>query len=236
MVAWLKTISDVVYELNVKRYMFRQVWRLIEDNPQLAKRQSHVYGWLHDLYAEAMAMAVRRLCDNDDRTVSLVRFLATVKRHPQLVSRTAYASLVPEDTFKAPGLPRKVSLMLRDQMITRAYDEMFGAGVDQPRGKQIGKEIGTLRRLATNIVEYANKRIAHHDKEPPRQFPELTEIDAVIDNAIAIVQKYLLLLTAVSTEFRVIFQYDLMSPFRVAWLPDPPSHPPLPSVSETPAG
>jgi AbiU2 len=236
MVAWLKTISDVVYELNVKRHMFRQVWRLIENNPELAKRQSHVYGWLHDLYAEAMAMAVRRLCDNDDRTVSLARFLAVVKRHPQLVSRTAYASLIPDDTFKAPGLPKEAALILRDQMITRAYDEMFGVGIDQPRGKQIGKEIDSLRRLAANIVEYANKRIAHYDKEPPRQFPELTEIDAVIDNAITTVQKYLLLLTAVSTEFHVIFQYDWMSPFRVVWMPDTPRHPELPSISQAPAG
>ena len=220
LVDWLKIVHDHVYDLKVKQFMFKTVWRLIDENPELQKRQSHLYMWLHDLYAEGMAMAIRRLCDNDPRTVSLVRFLAFVKRDPSVISRTAYGERFPADTITAPGLPADVKAVLRDHLINRGYDQTAGEGILQPRGKDLGKEIGELKRLADEIVEYATKRIAHFDKEPPTQFPTLKAIDAVIDHATELVRKYNLLLKAVDVDLGVHFQYDWLAPLRVTWLPD----------------
>lgn len=222
LIAWLEMLHTVIYELRVKRHIFKTIWRLIEENPELRQRQSHVYVWLHDLYAEGMAMAIRRLCDPDDRTVSLVRFLRFVKRDPSVISRAAYGDLFPVDTITSPGLPQEVRSFLRERLINEGYDQTVGKDVLQPRGKDIGKEIGELTRLAANVVEYANKRIAHHDKTPPSTFPTLADIDSVIEHASDLVQKYLLLLKATSTDMGVRFQYDWLAPLRVAWLPDHP--------------
>jgi hypothetical protein len=220
LVKWLEMLHDFVYELRTKQFIFKTIWRLVEENPELRARQSHIYVWLHDLYAEGMAMAIRRLCDRDDRTVSIVRFLQFVKRDPSVISRAAYGDLFPQDTITAPGLPQAVRSLLRERIINEGYDQSVGKDVLQPRGKDIGKEIGELTRLAASIVEYANRRVAHHDKTPPSTFPTLTDIDLVLDHAAELVQKYVLLLKATSTDLRVHFQYDWLAPLRVPWLPD----------------
>jgi hypothetical protein len=220
LITWLKTLQDQIYELRVKRFIFDTTWRLIQENPELQNRQSHIYGWLHDMYAEAMAMAIRRLCDPDTDTISLVRFLDFVKRDLGAVSRDSYAALFPEDTIAAPGLPKEARSLLREHLIKNGYDQTVGQDVAQPRGKDVRKEVRELTQLSESIIDYANKRIAHHVKTPPTKFPELGEINTVIDHATEIVQKYLLLLTATSTDMDVHFQYDWLAPFRVPWLPD----------------
>jgi hypothetical protein len=220
LIGWLDIIHNQVYDLVMNQFMFNSVWKVIEDNPELQKRPSHFYGWFRGLYAQAMAMAIRRLCDNDPRAVSLVRFLAFVKKDPSVVSRETYASLFPADTINHPGLPTEVKSMMRERMINQGYDTTVGEGVLQPRGKDLGKEIAELKCLADEILEYATKRIAHFDKEPPSVEPTLEAINTVIDHASEIVQKYVLLLKAISTEMGVHFQYDWLAPFRVAWIPE----------------
>src|SRR5436305_7372584 len=140
---------------------------MIECNPELQKRQSHVYGWFFDLYVEAMAMAVRRLCDNDARTVSLLRFLRFVKRDPSVISRAAYSEMFPQDMINASALPAEVKVILRDRIINKGYDATVGEEVLQPRGRDLSKEIRELEQLSNEIVGYANRRVAHFDKEPP---------------------------------------------------------------------
>lgn len=220
LIEWLDIIHKQVYDLVMNQFMFKSVWKVIEENPELQKRSSHFYGWFRSLYAQAMAMAIRRLCDNDPRCVSLVRFLTFVRKDPSVISRESYANLFPDDTVKHPALPAEVTAVLRERIIKHGYDTAVGEGVLQPRGKDLGKEIGELKHLADEILEWATKRVAHFDKEPPSADPTLEMIDTVIAHASELVQKYVLLLTAVSTEMGVHFQYDWLAPFRVAWIPE----------------
>src|SRR5690349_12629363 len=60
LVEWLDIIHDQVYDLVMNRFMFKSVWRVIEESEELKKRPSHFYGWFRSLYAQAMAMAIRR--------------------------------------------------------------------------------------------------------------------------------------------------------------------------------
>lgn len=220
LIEWLRVISDQVSDLRAKRLIFRTIWRLIEENPELQKRQSHVFLWIHNLYVEGMAMAVRRLCDVDPRTISLVRFLSFVKKDPSVISRMAYGNLFPADTISTPALPADVKAALRDHLINRGYDQVVGNGVEQPRGKDLSREISELKTLADEILEYATKRLAHFDKEPPSRFPSIDAIDVVIDHATDLVKKYYLLLTAIDMDLDIHFQYDWLAPLRVTWLPD----------------
>jgi hypothetical protein len=219
LIQWLRTLQDQVLSLRLNQQIFKSVWHLIETNPELQARQSHLYGWIHNMYAEGMAMAVRRLCDSDERTISLVRFLTFVKSDPTVISRNAYAALFPEDTINHPALPKEVRLALRNHVINTGYDKLVGENAAAPDKRQLGKEIGELKRLAATIIGYAHKRIAHHDVDPPKSFPTLEEIDSVIDLAAKIIQKYLALFEAVHNEMdSVVMQYDWMAPLRVPWL------------------
>lgn len=220
LIEWLKVIHDHVYDLSSKQFIFGHLWRLIKENPELQKRQSHLYLWIYNLYVESMAMAIRRLCDEDDRTVSLVRFLGFVKKDPSVISRAKYGNLFPTDTISHPALPGEVKAALRKHIINRGYDQTVGECISQPRGKDLRKEIRQLTRLADEIVDYATKRVAHFGKEPPKLYPGLESIDRVIEQSSAIVQKYYLLLKAVDMDMNVYFHYDWSAPLRVTWLPD----------------
>lgn len=220
LIAWLEELERIVYEVKFKQFVFKSTWDVITSNPELQKRPSHFYDWLTNLYFESLVMAIRRLCDDDSQTLSLVTFLRSVKKNPSVVSRAAYAELFPPDTIKHPGMPRQVKAALREHLINEGYDETVGKGLDQPTGKDIRRETAELKRLAERILTFANKRLAHYDREAPKEVPTLDDIDAFLEHATKLVQKYLLLLKAVSTDLRVHFQYDWLSPFRVAWLPD----------------
>src|SRR5207248_2291579 len=92
-----------------------------------------------------------RCCNEDDRTVSLARFLAFVKRDTTVISREAYGNLFPADTISPPAMPGEVKAWLREHLINRGYDHTVGEGIVQPRGRDL-KEIGELKRLADEIV------------------------------------------------------------------------------------
>lgn len=221
LVAWLAALEVIAHQLKLKQQIFEGVWKVITDNPELQKRPSHFYDWMTNLYLESMAMAVRRICDDDKRTLSLVTFLRLVRADPSFISRESYGSLFPADTVSNPGLPAEVKAMIREQIINKGYDHAVGEGVDQPRDDDISREISTLLKLAKKILNFANKRLAHFDQKPPKDIPTLADIDAVIAHSTKLIQKYLLLLKAVSVDMGVYMQYDWLAPFRITWLPDP---------------
>jgi hypothetical protein len=219
LIAWLQILYEQVYDLRLRRSIFETMRKMIDKNPELQGRPSHVYAWLYDLYLDGMAIAVRRMCDEDDRTVSLVRFLNFVKREPSVVSRSAYGAMFEKGSVGGPGLPEEAKELLRQGIVDRAYDEAFGKGVDQPRGKDIRKEIRELRGLGREVIEYADKRVAHFDKKPPTSYPSIEAIDVFLAKATELIKKYTLFLKAVSTDMGIYFQYDWLAPFRVPWLP-----------------
>jgi hypothetical protein len=189
-------------------------------NPELQKHPSHFYDRMTNLYLESMAMAVRRICDDDRRTLSLVTFLRLVREDPSLISRAAYGSLFAADTVTHPGLPIEVKAMLRERIINSGYDQTVGAGVEQPNEKDISKEITALLKLADTICTFADKRLAHFNRQGPKELPTLADINAVIEHSTKVIQKYLILLKTVSTDMDVHMQYDWLAPFRVTWLPE----------------
>ena len=218
----LETIERQVYDLRLRQFIFNRVWSVVSEHPKLATMSSHIFPWLYFGHLEACVMAVRRLCDEDDRTVSLVRFLLLLKRAPALVSRSAYGALFPAETVNAPSVPEPVRRLMRERIIENGYDLTVGVGLDQPRGKDFRKEIAELKRLASNVITYANKRVAHHDQEAPSAFATVTDLDNFISRATEIIVKYTLLLKAQTADMNIYFQYDWLAPLRIAWLPEMP--------------
>lgn len=215
---WLKVLEDELYRMRFDQHVYKTVWKVIEESPDLQTRPSHFYAWLHDTHAQAMAMAIRRLRDPRRKTISLVTFLTRLKGDPSVVSRRHYASLFPPSFPNTPGLPREARQALRKHMINREYDRLVGHRQNQPTAEQLDEEINELQRLANRVVGYATKRIAHYDEEPPEDLPSLDEFDVVLDYAEELIRKYILLFHAVSTEFGIHIQYDWLAPFRVAWI------------------
>jgi AbiU2 len=220
LVEWLNELESIVYLMKFKQFMFHGTWDVIRGNEELQKRRSHFFDFFTNLYLESMAMAIRRVCDDDSRTLSLVTFLHLVRSNPELVSRAAYASFFPEYTIANSTLPKAVRALMREYIINRDYDNIVGKGLDQPTDKDICRDISSLRKPAKKLLTFVRKRVAHFDREAPKDLPTLADIDSLVEAATKLVQKYLLLLKGSSSELDLHFRYDWLAPFRVAWLPD----------------
>ena len=217
---WLKVLEDALYKMRVDQEIFRGVFDIIENNKELQTRQSHFYAWMYDNYVERMAMGVRRLRDSRPKTISITTFLRRLMGDPSVVSRKYYFSCFRPDHLHIPMLPKAQNDQLRRQAINGGYDKLVGEGLQQPDGHTIECEIAWLEGFGAPVVEYATKRIAHHDENPPTTFPTLVDVDAFIEYAEKLLQKYIVLVTCASMDFDPHFQYDWRSPFRITWLPD----------------
>lgn len=217
---WLKVLEDEIFRMRVDQHIFQVVFRIIEKNPDLSKRESHLYGWMYDNYLERMAMGVRRLRDTRRGTISLTTFLRRLSGDPSVVSRKYYFAHFEEDYPRIPAATKAEKEMLRKHFIGGEYDRLVGQGWQQPTADQLESEIAWLEMFGASVVEYATLRIAHHDETPPSNFPSLDDVDMFIDYAEELLRKYIVLVKGVSTYFDANFQYDWLAPLRITWLPD----------------
>jgi hypothetical protein len=216
---WLKVLEDAIWRMRVDQHIFRAVFHIIETNPQLQKRQSHLYIWMYDNYVERMAMGVRRLRDPRRGTISLTKFLRRLSGNPSLVSRAFYFSHFPADFPRIPRATKPQKAFLRKSFLNREYDRIVGEGLSQPTAEQFENEVAWLDSFGAPVVEYATRRIAHHDEVPPTTFPSLDDVDTFIEYAEELFRKYNVLVNATSTYLDAHINYDWMAPLRIAWLP-----------------
>ena len=210
---WLKVLEDAVHRIRVDQRIFREVFAIIDANEELAKRPSHIFAWMYDNYVERMAMGVRRLRDARSGTVSIVKMLRRITGNPAVISRKYYRSLFNSNYM--PGLSQRD----RDAFIDRQYDGFVGSGQQQPNTFDLESEMIWLETFGAPVVEYATKRIAHHDEDPPTQFPTLDDVDAFIEYAEELVRKYIILAGGPAVYFDANFSYDWLAPLRVPWIP-----------------
>lgn len=211
---WLTILEAAMLRMRSDQYIFREVFAIIDANAELAKRPSHLFAWMYDNYVERMAMGVRRLRDSRSGTVSIVKLLRRISGDPTVISRKHYRSLFTSSYM--PGLNQTD----RDAFIDHQYDGLVGAGLQRPHVFDLESEMIWLDTFGEPVVEYANKRIAHHDEAPPTEFPTLDDVDAFIEYAEELVRKYIILVGGPAVYFDANFVYDWLAPLRVPWIPD----------------
>ena len=57
-------------------------------------------------------------------------------------------------------------------------------------------DLDKLKKYASNLEDFADKRVAHYDKRVPQHIPTFTELDACIDCLEELTRKYWLLFKA----------------------------------------
>lgn len=78
---WLTFLEGQVISLRTNQHIFWEVQKIIKSNPNINK-PNDFYGWMAEMYAAAMSVAVRKLTDNDRRVISFRRFLLQLKANP----------------------------------------------------------------------------------------------------------------------------------------------------------
>ena len=81
---WIRKIRADVSSVLVKRYMFREVQKMVQDNPQI-QVPSIFWTWMRQTYYGDVALSIRRQVDKNPRTISLYRLLTDIARHPEIL-------------------------------------------------------------------------------------------------------------------------------------------------------
>ena len=198
-----KIIRNQITELALRRFIYREVTKLIQENPRLQVR-SAFYDWMHSVYVTDMAMSIRRLVDWNKRTISFIRLMEDMKRHPEVISRRRFTH--PYKNFMK-------------QYGHRDYERFAKPGQNILDRRLIAFHRRTIVRSQKKIRHFLNNHIAHSNKYKRRQSPTRAELEMCLDTLEILMKEYALLFERVALlNVAPVIQYDWMAPFRVAWL------------------
>jgi hypothetical protein len=211
---WLEHVKGEITRLSVNRHIFWEVQEIIKKNPNIQKPSSF-YEWMGNLYATDAVIGVRRLLDPDakDISISLARLLTEIERNPGVISRQRFLSLYKHSDY-SPDMKRHL-----EKLANRDFDRFAGEGKSHIDPSSIKADLLNLQEKAKNLYRYANKRVAHFDREALTELPTFNELNECLDFLETLLKKYMLLFRAVAY-MRVlpVWQYDWRAIFREAWI------------------
>jgi hypothetical protein len=228
---WLDAIYEDVSHLVIGRHIYEEVRKIIASNARL-HQPSSFYDLMAMTFSAWSAMAVRRQRDN--RSISLVRLLGEVEKHPEIISRERFvdtfaskmiagfggATATPESELLSGGgayVPTRAEV---EAIAHKNFDRLVAPNAQQLDPERIRMESDELRAKAKSLEHFASKKIAHLDEQTP-EIPTLPELDACTAAFEAIVLRYMMLLRASApAQILPTWQYDWKAVFREAWLPE----------------
>lgn len=201
---WLDRIYNDVLGLVLKREIYRQVGKIIDQNPRI-QLESSFYSWMSEVYAAAMAIGVRRQLDRDSRSISMQNLLREIRQCPGALSRSSYVAHARRDPY------------LRDAL-HRQFDRLAGARQPHISLRAIATDLTTLERKLERISFWVNKRIAHSGRRGPSRPPTFAELNECVDLLVELAKRFLLLLRCRSYSFDITWQFDWTQIFRHPWI------------------
>jgi len=203
---WLTRIEDELTRLVISREIFTGVRDIVLPNPKI-QNPSDFHDWLIHNYFATTSVAIRRLTDEDSRSVSLTRFLKDLEKHSAAVTRLSHVCRYPA-WIKEAG--------------NTCFDHLAGRGRQSLDPAIPHGDLEQIRDAEKRIRRFVNKRIAHLDKRNRRFRPQqFNELDSVIGVLERMFLKYKLLLTARdATTLVPTWTYEWRSIFREPWIRD----------------
>lgn len=216
----LKAIEqDLVYSFALRRDFekLRKVVFAVKDIPRKDKALASSFNVFTNLvlqgYVAFIAMGIRRHIKSNDNSISLLGLLEKIKKNSKYISKSYFISLSHWENARASGHmvnEEKLSDEEKKAIDDRAKDEIkkickeraekeweeLIEGSDESLPPEVIEEdICELECSAKNIEYFADKYIAHLDKN--RKPPDLTlkKIDKSLSKIEEIYQKYAKLLT-----------------------------------------
>lgn len=203
----LKHINSSLTDLLARRFFYREILSIINNNPGL-EQLNHFISWLLENYLLSGVMAVRRLVDDRKDVISLQRFLIELKQDPRILSRKRYFSL-----FKNTGLSDDYSY------INHCFDTLVGEGEDYLDIKTIEDEIRLINEKYSPLEEYVNHLIAHSSWSEPRNLPNIRNLDECIDLLEDLFKKYYAIFyVGTYTSLVPVPQYPWKKIFKIPWI------------------
>jgi len=209
--AMLENIKGEVTRLAVNRHIFWEVQEIIKANERIQKPSSF-YEWLGNVYATDAVIGVRRQLDRDKRSISFTSLFEGILVRPSVLSRERFVALYCDKSNS------DVQQYLEEQA-HEDFEKFASPGSPYIDPVLVASDLSTLQDKAKNIGKYANKRVAHFDREALDILPTFHELNECIDFLEVLLKKYMLLFRAVGyVQVLPVWQYDWKAIFREPWL------------------
>lgn len=175
----LKEIHDKVFFLNENNKYFHQ---LVKDFNS-KKLDFEIFRFCRRNYVTFMAMAVRRLIDRDNRTISLIKILDDLYKNSEAFTRKWFLK-------QFPGAENE-----------SLFKKFFGSG-ESLNKEVVESDIQKLIFITKKIKDFADKWEAHWDKKRFKvTTPNFNDLDMAVIRIVAIYKKYYYLLKQSSISF-----------------------------------
>ncbi len=203
-IKWLGIIERDVQQLLIKRNIFWEVQDIIRNNDAL-HRPSSFYSYLGDTYVAYISMGIRRQVKIDGTSISLARLLTEMAATPNVLSREYYTGL-----YQGSNVAH---------LADRDFDRFCGSDKQCISSDMVLADLEELNRVVSSIEEFADKRIAHHDKRKPKVLPRFDQVDSCLDALDRLCCKYHGVFHATATSSLMpVYQYDWKEIFTIPWV------------------
>ena len=212
---WMKVIEKEIYGLVVDANMFWEVQDIIRENPRIQK-PSAFYSYLGRTYLSHALTGLRRQIKPQKDSISFVGLLADIANNPEELSFKYYCSIRWSESeaqqLTKSGLARFG--LDHQQVIKSEFEKYADASGEHVCPKMVEADLKRLKSAVEKHEEFADKRIAHWDKNEPDVIPKFGELDDCIKLLDKIYVKYHLLFYAESIETLMpTYQYEWKNRF-----------------------
>ena len=121
---WLDEIHKDIRKLLWYRYIFREVGKIVESNPNI-QAPSEFYNWMINLYEEVVPAGVRRHADMHKDAISLAKLLYEIRCNPQV------SSIPPNEVDK------DLSELQKKSKVIKGYVDKTVAHLDKSKAKKL---------------------------------------------------------------------------------------------------
>ena len=187
---WKRWLTDEIRweieDLVTNKHIFWEIQKMIDDNPNIQEPCS--FNWfIGQTYSDYGVIAVRRQIKSDKQSISFVRLLKEVIMDPGLLSRERFVNMYRKG-MKNIGEDRA------EDIANKVFDRRFsGRCPDYIDPTAVQQDLDELKKRSCKLEEFADKRVAHHDKKAPKTIPTFNELDACVDWLEKLTMKYTLL-------------------------------------------
>ena len=204
---WMETIQSEIQRLLQDTHIFWEVQDIIRENPRIQK-PSAFYRYLGRTYLSHALSGLRRQIKPQKDSISFVGLLDDIAKNPEELSRSYYRSLCAN-----PDGPDVSQIEIDDFAL---YADASGEHVCP---QMVKDDLDALKSAVEKQEEFADKWIAHWDKDEPDVISKFGELDDCIKLLDKTYVKYHLLFYAESIDTLMpTYQYEWKKIFLESWL------------------
>jgi len=205
---WFPLLTNYVSDLYHRMEIYKDLVEVVKANTETLKPPV-LYNWLRDNYVVAESMAIRRLLDVEERSVSLGRLLREIELRPELVTKLRYRELMREK--------------MSQQDADASFDRIMGGPAVQIASAIATADIARLEAAEENIRKLVNKRFAHAAPfTQVAQFDVFEEIEHAIEELDQVVVKYDSLIYGGGLSTAHAAKLYWKQPLEIAWIQNTP--------------